>query len=116
MVDGYVNGKRIRVRCKTEQEALMRKSEQETSVINAERAMRFVQTRLTAGQTIKAETAFDRLGTKYALSTVVDYFLRHHHAPDFTIAISDASARFRTAIRRLVSRDRSRSGQTCAGG
>lgn len=98
MVDGRANGKRIRIRCKTEQEATLKKTEQETAAINAERAVRFQATRLTTVQLNDAEAAFDRLGTKYALSTVVDYFFRHHHAPDFAISISDAFAKFQAAM------------------
>jgi len=98
MVDGYVNGKRIRIRCKSESEALMRKSEKETEAINAERSSRFIQTRLTAAQLNEAESCFDRLAPKYALTEAVDYFLRHFRAPDFAITISEASTRFQTEL------------------
>jgi hypothetical protein len=83
MVDGYVNGKRIRIRCKSENEARMRKSEEETRAINSERSSRFIQTRLTAAQLNEAESCFDRLAPKYSLTDATDYFLRNFHAPDF---------------------------------
>jgi Phage integrase, N-terminal SAM-like domain len=98
LLDGRVDGKRIRIRCKTEAEAVLKKTEQETAAINAERAVRFQATRLTTVQLNEAEAAFDRLGEKYTLSQVVDYFFKHHYAPDFAITISDASTRFQTAM------------------
>src|ERR1700730_14051000 len=106
LVDGYVNGKRIRVRCKSEDEARMRKSEEETKAINAERSARFIQTRLTAAQLSEAEACIDRLAPKYTLTEAVDYFLRNFHAPDFTISVGNAAAKFRTAMEGVV-RDRS---------
>ncbi len=105
MVGGYVNGKRIRIRCKSEDEARMRKSEEETKAINSERSSRFIQTRLTTAQLSEAEACFDRLAPKYALTEAVDYFLRHFHAPDFTITVGEASTKFRSAMEGVI-RDR----------
>jgi hypothetical protein len=98
MVDGYVNGKRIRIRCKSEDEARMRKSEEETKAINAERSSRFIQTRLTFAQLNEAEACFDRLAPKYSLTNAVDYFLKRFHAPDFAITVGEASTKFRGAM------------------
>jgi hypothetical protein len=106
LVDGYVNGKRIRIRCKSEDEALMRKSEEETKAINAERSSRFIQTRLTAAQLSEAESCFDRPAPKYTLTEAVDYFLKHFHAPDFAITVGEASTKFRSAMEGVI-RDRS---------
>jgi site-specific recombinase XerD len=105
MLDGYVNGKRIRIRCKDEAEASMRKSEKETEAINAERSSRFIQTRLTAEQLNEAEACFDRLVPKYTLTEAVDFFFKHFRRPDFQITVSDASTKFRTALEGQV-RDR----------
>lgn len=105
MLDGYVNGNRIRIRCKDEAEASMRKSEKETEAINAERSSRFIQTRLTSVQLNEAEACFDRLAPKYTLTEAVDFFFKHFHQPDFQISVSDASTKFRTALEGQV-RDR----------
>jgi site-specific recombinase XerD len=102
MVSGRINGKRIRIRCKSEQEALIRKSEQETAAINAERSTRFIQTRLSADQLNEAEACFARLQPKYTLTQATDYFLRHFHAPDFEITVSDASTQFQAALEGTV--------------
>jgi hypothetical protein len=105
LVDGYVNGKRIRIRCKSKSEALMRKAEEETKALIADRSSRFIQTRLTAAQLNEAESCFDRLAPKYTVAEAVDYFLRHFHVPDFQITLSEASTKFRTAMQGVV-RDR----------
>src|SRR5260221_2064111 len=84
------DGTRIRIRCKSEDEARIRKSEEETKAINSERSTRFIQTRLTAARLSEAESCYDRLAPKYTLTEAVDYFLRHYHAPEFKISISDA--------------------------
>jgi len=105
-VHGYrQDGTRIRIRCKSEDEALMKKSEEETKLINAERSARFIQTRLTAEQLSEAEGCFDRLAPKYTLTEAVDFFFKHFHQPDFQISVSDASTKFRTALEGQV-RDR----------
>src|SRR5260221_10830987 len=98
-VHGYrPDGTRIRIRCKSEDEARIRKSEQETAAINSERASRFIPTRLTALQLSEAESCFDRLAPKYNLTQAVDHFLKHYHAPDFQISISDAFTKFQAAM------------------
>jgi len=81
----------------------MRKSEEETKAINSERSARFIQTRLTAAQLSEAESCFDRLAPKYSLTEAVDYFLKHFHAPDFTIGVSEASTKFRAAMEGVTS-------------
>jgi hypothetical protein len=105
LVSGYVNGKRIRIRCKTEQEARIKKSEQETAAINSERSARFIQTRLTAAQLSEAESCVDRLQPKYTLTEAVDFFLQNFHAPEFTITVGESSTKFRAAMEGVV-RDR----------
>jgi hypothetical protein len=91
------DGVRVRIRCKDEQTARIRKSEQETAAINAERSTRFVQTSLSADQITEAESCFTRLRPKYSLTEATDYFLRHFRAPDFEITTSEATTRFLTA-------------------
>src|SRR5207244_6994158 len=65
----------------------------------------FIQTRLTAAQLSEAESCLDRLSPKYTLTEAVDYFLKHFHAPDFTITVGEASAKFRGAMEGVI-RDR----------
>jgi hypothetical protein len=83
----------------------MRKSEEETKLINSERSTRFIQTRLTAAQLSEAESCFDRLAPKYGLTEAVNYFLQHFHAPDFQITVCQASTKFRGAMEGVI-RDR----------
>lgn len=46
---------------------------------------------LTEEQVDEATRAFDRLGSIYSLSDAVEFFLRHHRPPDFTIRFFDAA-------------------------
>jgi hypothetical protein len=76
----------------------MKKVEQETTAINSERSTRFLATRLTVDQLGEAESCVDRLSPRYTLAQATDYFLRHHHAPEFTLTVSDALTRFLGAM------------------
>jgi hypothetical protein len=98
LVSGTVNAHRVRIKCKDEQTAKLKKVEQETLAINSERSTRFLATRLTTEQLGEAESCVDRLAPRYTLTQAVDYFLRHHHAPEFTLTLSDALTRFLTAM------------------
>jgi integrase len=98
LVSGMVNGSRVRIKCKDEQTAKLKKVEQETLAINSERSTRFLATRLTPEQLGEAESCWDRLSPRYTLAAAVDYFLRHHHAPDFTLTVSDSLTRFLSAM------------------
>ena len=52
---------------------------------NKGRAQQMILSTLTQEQHDRAADAFARLGTTYMISEVVDYFLRHHRQPEFTI-------------------------------
>jgi site-specific recombinase XerC len=106
MVDGYVEGKRVRIFCKDRAEAILRKSEKETESHNLERAQRYVSTRLSADQIAEAESCVQRLAPKYTLGQATDYFLQHFRAPDFAISVGEASVKYRGAMEGVI-RDRS---------
>ena len=57
---------------------------------NEGRAQRMVLSPLTDEQHHEALQAFDRLGDTYSLTDAVDFFLRHHRPPEFTIRLDDA--------------------------
>ncbi len=46
---------------------------------------------LTEEKIKEAEAAFARLGDTYSLTDAVDFFLRNHRAPDYTLSLHDAS-------------------------
>ena len=57
---------------------------------NKGRAQRMVLSPLTDSQHEEALQAFDKLAGTYKLTEAVEYFLRHHRPPDFTIRAKDA--------------------------
>lgn len=61
---------------------------------NAHGAKYLINTRLDAAQVAEAENAFHRLGTRYSLREVVDYFIRNNCDPDFKIGLRDARVKF----------------------
>ncbi|RYD61777.1 MAG: hypothetical protein EOP84_35310, partial [Verrucomicrobiaceae bacterium] len=78
--------KQFKDRQKAETFAALKRVEME----NQGRTQRMVLSHLTDEQHEEALRAFDRLGATYSLSSAVEYFLRHHRPPDFTIRLSDA--------------------------
>jgi hypothetical protein len=57
---------------------------------NKGRSQRMVLSALAEEQHEEALRAFDQLGGIYTLTETVDFFLRHHRSPDFTIHLVDA--------------------------
>jgi len=46
-------------------------------------------TTLSESQLLQAENAFTALGDAYTLENAIEFFLRHHRAPEFTITITE---------------------------
>jgi hypothetical protein len=57
---------------------------------NKGRAQQMILSTLTQEQHDRAADAFARLGTTYTIAEVVDFFLRHHRPPEFTIRAKKA--------------------------
>jgi integrase len=62
---------------------------------NKGRAQRMVLSALTEEQHVEALQSFDKLGGTYSLSDAVNFFLKHHRPPEFTIRLSDAVKLYR---------------------
>ncbi|MDA8969129.1 site-specific integrase [Akkermansiaceae bacterium] len=58
-------------------------------VENKGRAVRMVTTSMTDDQVKEAEAAFERLGESYSLADAVEFFLKNHRAPDYTIPFDE---------------------------
>ncbi|WP_265595067.1 hypothetical protein [Haloferula sp. BvORR071] len=84
--DGKWQRKRFKERKKAETFAAALRVQLE----NKGRAQRMVLSALTDSQHEEALQAFDRLGSTYTLAEAVDFFLRHHRPPEFTIRMADA--------------------------
>jgi site-specific recombinase XerD len=57
---------------------------------NKGRAQRMILSPLTQTQHDKAVAAIDRLGDAYSIADAVEFFLKHHRPPDFTIRLKTA--------------------------
>lgn len=90
LVQGWKeDGKWKKRQFKDEEKAKTFAALKEIEVKNKGRAVRMVNTSMTDEQVKEAETAFEKLGKTYSLSEAVEFFLKNHRAPDFTIPFSD---------------------------
>ena len=99
MVEGRdSDGKRIRKRFKSEEEARTWKGLQEIKALNHHSELYSVVTKLTQSQISEAEALVARISDRYKLTECIDFFLQHFHEPDFKISFSEASVKFRGAL------------------
>ncbi len=99
------SSKRQRKRYTDREEAVLFSNEKHTELLNTGAAHRVLSTVLPEPTLREAESCVTRLGGKYTLTEAVDYFLKHFHAPDFTITVGEASMKFRSAMEGVI-RDR----------
>jgi hypothetical protein len=98
-------GKRFRKNFLDATKAKLFTSQKQAEVLNAQRAARYVQTRLTDAQLDEVEGAFARLGDRYTLTQAIDYFFAHYQEANFKISLGDAALAFRGAMEGVI-RDR----------
>jgi integrase len=107
MVEGRTaDGLRIRKRFRNEETARTWKSLHEIQALNEHSELHPVVTKLTQNQIAEAENAFSRLGTRYSLTSALDFFLKHYCEPEVVLSLEDARARFLEAKAEQI-RDRS---------
>jgi hypothetical protein len=85
-VEGKWKRKQFKDRKDAERFAALKRVETE----NQGRAQRMVLSPLTDEQHDQALQAFDKLAGTYSLAEAIDYFLKHHRPPEFTIRATDA--------------------------
>ncbi len=91
LVQGWQeNGKWQRRRFKDRSDAETFAAAHRVQMENKGRAQRMVLSPLTDSQHEEALQAFDKLAGTYTLAAAVDYFLKHHRPPEFTIRAKDA--------------------------
>jgi hypothetical protein len=91
LVQGWQeNGKWQRKQFKEKKEAERFAALKRVEVENQGRAQRMILSSLTDDQADEASRAYERLGSAYTLSEAVEYFLRHHRPPEFTIRVKAA--------------------------
>ena len=84
--NGKWQRKQFKDRKKAEAFAALKRVEME----NQGRKQGLVLSSLTEAQHEDARHAFERLGSTYTLNQAVDFFLKHHRPPEFTIRLADA--------------------------
>ncbi len=90
LVQGWKeNGKWQKKQFKDEKEAKTFANLKEIEMKNKGRAVRMVNTSMNDEQVKEAETAIEKLGKTYTLTEAVEFFLKNHRAPDFTIPFSE---------------------------
>jgi|14_taG_2_1085336.scaffolds.fasta_scaffold05738_1 hypothetical protein len=90
LVQGWQeNGKWMRKQFKDRSKAERFVALKRVELENKGRAVRMVNTSMRDDQVKEAETAFEKLGTSYSLSDAVEFFLKNHRAPDFTIPFAE---------------------------
>lgn len=91
LVQGWKeNGKWQRRQFKSEDKAKTFVALKQVEEQNQGRAQRLILSPLTQEQHDAAFAAMDRLGDTYSIADAVDFFLKHHRAPDYTIRLRDA--------------------------
>ena len=93
-VAGYLNGKRIRIRCKDKSHAQMVLIREQTKGINAARSLEYLPTHLTKGQLDEAESVIEELGKIATLTEVYEFWRSHHAAAGEQVTIGDAVIRY----------------------
>lgn len=95
LVQGWKeNGKWQRRQFKVEEEAKSFAAIKQVEMENKGRAQRMILSSMSQEQHDAAVSAFDRLGDHYSLGDAVDFFLKHHRPPEFTIRLRDASKHY----------------------
>jgi hypothetical protein len=95
LVQGWKeNGKWRRKQFKDRKEAESFAALKRVAIENQGREQRMVLTPLDDQQLEEALQAFDQLGGTYTMSEAVEFFLKHHRAPDYTIPLGDAAKRY----------------------
>ena len=91
LVQGWQeNGKWMRKQFADRDEAERFAALKRVEMENKGRAQQMILSTLTQEQHDRAADAFTRLGTTYTLAEVVNFFLKHHRPPEFTIRTKDA--------------------------
>ncbi len=91
LVQGWKEGdKWQRRQFKSEAEAQSFAALKQVAMENKGRAQRMILSSLTQEQHDAAVAALDRLGNAYTLADAVEFFLKHHRPPEFTIRLRAA--------------------------
>lgn len=109
LVQGWKeNGKWQRRQFKKEDEAKSFAAMKQVELENKGAAHQMILSRLTQQQHDESVALIERMGGTYTLTEAVDFFLKHHRPPDFTIRAEDAMKRYLDDKERDGIRERTR--------
>ena len=93
-VSGYLNGKRIRIRCKDKAHAQMVLVREQTKGINAARSLEYLPTHLSKAQLDECEAVLEKLGNRATVTDLYDFWKLHHATAGEQISITEAVRRY----------------------
>lgn len=94
LVEGYLNGRRVRKKFQRHEEAIGEKAKLDVDVANSEAALRVIPTRLSEAQIAEAEFCFRRLHERATLSAAVEWDLCNYRPPAIQMDLSSAQTEF----------------------
>jgi hypothetical protein len=94
LVEGYLNGQRVRKKYQDYGEAAAAKATLDIRAGNAESALRLTSTRLSDPQIAEAEFCFRRLGERASLTSAVEWYLANYRPPANEMNLSSGQAEF----------------------
>jgi integrase len=93
-VSGYVNGKRVRIRCKNKSHAQMVLIREQTKGINSQRALEYLPTHLTKAQLDDCESVLEKLGNRATIGELFDFWHAHHATRGEAVTLAEAIRRY----------------------
>src|SRR5580658_527841 len=88
LVEGYLNGRRVRRKFQRHEEAIGEKAKLDIEAGNSDAALRVVPTRLSEAQLAEAEFCFQRLRDRTSLAAAIEWYLSNYRPPAIEMALS----------------------------
>jgi integrase len=88
LVEGYLNGRRVRKKLQRHDEAMSVKARLDIESGNSDAALRVAPTRLSSSEIAEAEFCFRRLGERASLSAAIEWYLCNYRPPAIELAFS----------------------------
>lgn len=94
LVEGYLNGHRVRRKFQRHEEAIGEKAKLDIDAGNAGAALRVIPTRLSEAQIAEAEYCFRRLCDRTSLAAAIEWYLINYRPPAIEMALSSGQAEY----------------------
>jgi integrase len=94
LVEGYLNGCRVRRKFQRHEEAIGEKAKLDIDARNSGAALHVVPTRLSEAQIAEAEFCFRRLDDRTSLAAAIEWYLSNYRPPAIEMALSSGQAEY----------------------